>query len=138
MPSELERYLFDLNGYLVLRNALDAEHLRALNAGLDALLPLAIGEWHGYVQGHNYNDNDGFNLQQIYEGGQPFERLIDHPAWNGHVREFVGGEGTFRLASRPGLHRREFRQPARPGRSDRPAFGRAHRHQAHAVPLSKR
>ena len=95
MPSEMERYLFDLNGYLVLRNALDAEHLRELNEGLDALLPLEIGEWHGYVQGHNFNDNDGFNLQQIYEGGQPFERLIDHPSWVEHVKHFVGGEGTF-------------------------------------------
>ena len=25
--------------------------------------------------------NDGLNLQQIYEAGEPFERLIDHPSW---------------------------------------------------------
>ncbi len=95
MPDALERYLFDLNGYLVLRKALDAAHVRELNAGIDALLPLEVGEWNGYVQGHNYGDDDGFNLQQIYEGGEPFERLIDHPAWIGHVKQFVGGEGTF-------------------------------------------
>lgn len=95
MPDELERYLFDLRGYLVLRNALDAAELRALNAGIDALLPLQVGEWQGFVQGHNYGDNDGLNLQQIYEGGAPFEGLIDHPSWIGHVKHFVGGEGTF-------------------------------------------
>ncbi len=95
MPNDLERYLFDLNGYLVLRKALDAEHLRELNEGIDALLPLEIGEWNGYVHGHNYDDDDGFNLQQIYEGGEPFERLIDHPSWIEHVKHFVGGEGTF-------------------------------------------
>ncbi|MDE0608503.1 MAG: phytanoyl-CoA dioxygenase family protein [Anaerolineaceae bacterium] len=95
MPDAMERYLFDLNGYLVLRNAIDPEHLRALNEGIDALLPLEIGEWNGYVHGHNYGDDDGFNLQQIYEGGEPFERLIDHPAWIEHVKHFVGGEGTF-------------------------------------------
>ncbi len=95
MPTELDRYLFDLRGYLVLRNALDAEHLRALNEGLDALLPLEIGEWNGYVQGHNFDDDDGLNLQQIYEGGAPFEGLIDHPSWIDHVKHFVGGEGTF-------------------------------------------
>lgn len=95
MPTDLERYLFDLNGYLVLRKALDTEHLRKLNEGIDALLPLEVGEWNGYVQGHNYGDDDGFNLQQIYEGGEPFERLIDHPSWIEHARQFVGGEGTF-------------------------------------------
>ena len=95
MLTDMDRYLFDLNGYLVLREALDAEHLRELNAGIDALLPLQVGEWRGHVHGHNYGDDDGFNLQQIYEGGEPFERLIDHPAWFEHVKHFVGGEGTF-------------------------------------------
>lgn len=95
MPNELERYLFDLNGYLVLRKALDAEHVRELNEGIDALLPLEVGEWNGYVHGHNYGDDDGFNLQQIYEGGEAFERLIDHPSWIEHATHFVGGEGTF-------------------------------------------
>ena len=95
MPTELERYLFDLRGYLVLRNALDEAELRALNSGIDALLPLEVGEWKGYVHGHNYRDNDGLNLQQIYEGGEAFEGLIDHPSWIDHAKHFVGGEGSF-------------------------------------------
>ena len=38
---------------------------------------------------------EGLNLQQIYEAGKPFEKLIDHPSWINHMLEFVGGEGTF-------------------------------------------
>lgn len=38
------------------------------------------------------------NLQQIYEAGDPFERLIDHPSYVGKVRHFLGGEGTFDYA----------------------------------------
>ena len=94
-PSDLEIYLFDLRGYLVLSGALSAVEVEALNAGIDTLLPLAPGEWRGYIHGHNYNDNDGFNLQQIYEGGEQFEKLIDHPAWIEKMKHFVGGEGTF-------------------------------------------
>ena len=41
---------------------------------------------------------DGLNLQQIYEAGEPFERLIDHPSYVGKVRHFLGGEGTFDYA----------------------------------------
>ena len=35
------------------------------------------------------------NYQQIYEAGEPFEELIDHPAWFDKVRCFVGSEDSF-------------------------------------------
>lgn len=95
MLTDLDIYLFDLRGYLVIENALTADEVVALNAGIDAILPLKHGEWFGYVHGHTYGDDEGLNLQQIYEGGEPFERLIDHPAWIDKVKHFVGGEGTF-------------------------------------------
>jgi ectoine hydroxylase-related dioxygenase (phytanoyl-CoA dioxygenase family) len=95
MLTDLEIYLFDLRGYLVIEQALDPSEVAALNAGIDAILPLKRGEWAGYVHGHAFSDNDGINLQQIYEGGEPFERLIDHPSWIDKVKHFVGGEGTF-------------------------------------------
>src|SRR5215216_5161301 len=95
MPTDLEIYLFDLRGYLLLEQALSKKEVKALNKGIDALLPLKRGEWAGYVHGHAFSDNDGLNLQQIYEGGEPFERLIDHPSWIDKVKHFVGGEGTF-------------------------------------------
>ena len=94
-PTDFETYLFDLRGYLILSAALSSDEVEALNANISALLPLQPGEWRGYIHGHNYNDKDGLNLQQIYEGGAPFEKLIDHPAWFEKVKHFVGGEGTF-------------------------------------------
>lgn len=95
MLTDMDIYLFDLRGYLVLKNALTADEVAALNAGIDAILPLDVGEWYGYVHGHTYGDDEGLNLQQIYEGGEPFEALIDHPSWFEKMKYFVGGEGTF-------------------------------------------
>jgi hypothetical protein len=95
IPTDREIYLFDLRGYLLLRDALSPQEVAACNAGIDAILPIEEEEWVGYVHGHSFKDNDGVNLQQIYEGGAAFERLIDHPNWIEKVRHFVGGEGTF-------------------------------------------
>ena len=95
MVTERERYFFDLNGYLLLKGALSAHEVSEINAAIDALLPLAPGEWKGHVHGHNYGDDDGLNLQQIYEGGPAFEQLIDHPSWIEKVKYFVGGVDTF-------------------------------------------
>ena len=95
MVSERDKYFFDLNGFLLLKGALSGGEVDEINAAIDKLLPIQPGEWKGYVHGHNYGDNDGLNLQQIYEGGAPFERLIDHPAWIEKVKTFVGGAGTF-------------------------------------------
>ena len=95
MVSDLEIYLFDLRGYVVLPNALTLEEVAELNECLDAIPPMEAGEWYGYVHAHRYGTTDGFNLQQIYEAGEPFERLIDHPSWIDKVKHFVGGEGSF-------------------------------------------
>lgn len=93
--SDLEIFLFDLQGYLVLKNALSAEEVAELNRSLDNLPSLKKGEWFGHIQAHSFGEVDGLNLQQIYEAGEPFERLIDHPSWIEKVKYFVGGEGTF-------------------------------------------
>ncbi len=94
-PTAMDDYLFDLRGYLLIERALDAGHVAALNACLDAIPPIQPGQWHGYVHRQVHDEMFGVNLQQIYEAGEPFERLIDHPAWIARVRRFVGGEGTF-------------------------------------------
>ena len=93
--TKRERYFFDLNGYLLLKGALSKQEVADINAAIDALLPVGHNEWKGYVHGHNFGDNDGLNLQQIYEGGAAFERLIDHPSWIEKVKYFVGGADTF-------------------------------------------
>ena len=95
MIDELDTYLFDLRGYIAVPQALDAEEVDELNACIDALPSMEPGDWHGYVQAHTYGTSDGLNLQQIYEAGEPFERLIDHPSWIDRIKFFVGGEGTF-------------------------------------------
>ena len=79
--SKLDEYLFDLNGYLIIKNALSKKELKDLNKILDKLKNLNNNEWAGYVHGHNYGGKEGLNLQQIYEAGKPFEKLIDHPSW---------------------------------------------------------
>lgn len=101
-PSPVEpmqAYLFDLRGYILLKHAIDRDHLAQLNASLDRYLamdpPLWHGEYVGAVHAHSFGGKDGVNLQQIYEAGEPWERLIDHPRWIELVKHFVGGEGTF-------------------------------------------
>lgn len=97
MPiSDLDTYLFDLNGFLVLKQAIPADVLSALNASLDAFLDTKPGEWRGHVHGHFFaSATEGLNLQQIYEAGKPWEYLIDNPAWIDHVKRFVGGQNSF-------------------------------------------
>ena len=94
-PSEMEIYLFDLRGFLILENALTPQEVAELNTGIDALLPIEHNEWDGHVHATNFGAKDGLNLQQIYEAGAPFERLIDHPSWFERVKFFVGGEGSY-------------------------------------------
>jgi hypothetical protein len=86
----LEEYFFDLRGYLVIPRAIDPDHLHALNAWIDALPPLGPDQWLGNIYTHNYGGPDGMNLQDIIEAGEIFERLIDHPAWIGRARHYIG------------------------------------------------
>ncbi len=100
-PTDLEIYLFDLRGFLVLKNALTPQEVAAMNAILDEVPPIKQGEWWGNVHAHSFGTTDGLNLQQIYEAGEPFEQLIDHPSWIEKVKLFVGGEGTFDYSHGP-------------------------------------
>ncbi len=97
--TDREKFFFDLNGFLVLKRAIDVDHLAAINDTLDQIIsldpPLKHGEWYGGVHAHTFGGKDGINLQQIYEAGAPFERLIDHPAWIDKVKTFVGGQDDF-------------------------------------------
>ena len=96
MDFDLDTYLFDLRGYLHLENALTRVEVGELNACLDKIPPIRPGEWFGHIHAHTYGDDtSGLNLQQIYEAGKPFEKLIDHPSWFEKVKRFVGGEGSF-------------------------------------------
>ena len=92
MPTELEDYRFDLQGYLVLENAITKTEVDSLNAGIDALLPMEPQEWQGHVHRHDRGGSSHMHLQNIYEAGKPFEALIDHPSWIDYIIRYVGGD----------------------------------------------
>lgn len=91
----LDDYMFDLQGFLILRNALDPAHLAALNRALDEFPELPWQGWHGHVQRFDNNAHAGCELQNILEAGEPFERLIDHPAWIDRLRKYCGEDDTY-------------------------------------------
>ena len=95
--TALEQYLFDLQGFIIVRQAISRDWVDECNALVDARPEgLCVGDWWGNVHVHTFNQaNNGINLQQIYEAGEPFERLVDNPAWIRKVQHFVGGEGSF-------------------------------------------
>ncbi|MGD7706283.1 phytanoyl-CoA dioxygenase family protein [Microlunatus sp. Y2014] len=92
-PSEMHNYLFDLNGFVILRGALDTDEVARLNAAFDAFpTDLAPWDWWGQVQrSDSEGDNHkGFELQNIVEAGPAFEALIDHPSWINYMRTWTG------------------------------------------------
>lgn len=89
--SEMEKYLFDLNGFIVLKSALSKDEVDACNLTLDGMQDSEPGQWHGRVHGHNFTgSHEGLNLQQIYEAGPAFEKMIDHPSWIDKVIQCLG------------------------------------------------
>lgn len=67
--TDTERYLFDLNGYLVVRGILDTGMVRRLNRALD--------------------ESPDRTLEWLPELGGPFLDLIDHPRVLPYLIEFV-------------------------------------------------
>lgn len=95
-PSALDDFLFDLNGFLVLKNAVDADLLSRLNAEFDAFPDdLGLGEWYRGSQRRDYTPDTGLELHNAVELGRPFEELIDHPSWLAHLRHYCGEEKSY-------------------------------------------
>ncbi len=96
VPTALDEYLFDLNGYVVLPGVLAPPDLVQANALIDTLpQTLARGGWHGWVQREDHADHRGVSFQQVYELGGVFEAMIDHPRYLNYVLRFLGGQGTY-------------------------------------------
>jgi len=95
IPSALDDFLFDLRGYLVLKNAAEAGLVERLNTAIDALPPLQFGQWYGNAQRRDYTQDVGFELHNCVELGGPFEELIDHPGWIDYVRHYCGEEQSY-------------------------------------------
>ena len=85
-PTEMDDFLFDLRGYLILENAIEAELLDQLNPTFDAFpRDLEVGAWYNGAQRRDYTPTAGMELHNCVELGEPFERLIDHPSWINYV-----------------------------------------------------
>ena len=93
--TDLDDYLFDLRGYLILENALSADALTELNAAFDGFPALEWGQWWGNVQRFDNNGAAGIEMQNIVEGGAPFENLIDNPSWINLVRRYCGDQNSY-------------------------------------------
>ncbi len=90
-PSALDDFLFDLRGFLVVRNAIDAGHVARLNDAFDRMpMDLEPGQWIGNSQRRDYGSFAGFELHNCFEADEAFEPLIDHPSWLGHAQRYVG------------------------------------------------
>jgi len=96
IPTDIEEYLFDLQGFVLLRGALSPAEVAACNTAVDRI-PRSLPRlgWHGYVQREDHPEHRGISYQQVYEAGAPFERLIDHLSYINYVLRFVGGQGAF-------------------------------------------
>lgn len=95
-PSSLDDFLFDLNGFLILENAVDEDLLNRLNAEFDEFpREIARGEWYRGAQRRDYSPETGFELHQAVAAGEPFKELIDHPGWFGLVNHYAGEEDSY-------------------------------------------
>ena len=90
-PTPMEEFQFDLNGYCVLRGAIAAAEVAEINRSLDELPRMKLGDWFGFA--HMTAGPGDVSLQQVYELGPAFEKLIDHPAYFEKLRRFIGGNG---------------------------------------------
>ena len=90
MPTELEDYLFDLRGYLVLEKAVSTDHVHQLNTDLDPYVSMKLGGWCQNV--HRLKEHEIHNIIEI---GESFEQLIDHPSWLGYINRYAGSDGLF-------------------------------------------
>ncbi|MBW3635570.1 MAG: phytanoyl-CoA dioxygenase family protein [Armatimonadetes bacterium] len=95
-PSPLDDFLFDLNGYLILKKAADSDLLARLNARFDEFpADLPMGAWLGGAQRRDYTPETGLELHQAVTLGGPFAELIDHPSWINYVRHYGGEEKSY-------------------------------------------
>jgi hypothetical protein len=94
-PTALDDFLFDLNGYLVIKNAASQDLVARLNEAIDELPSLEFGEWLGGAQRRDYTKDTGLEIHQAIELGNPFEELIDCEGWIEYVHRYCGEAGSY-------------------------------------------
>ncbi len=58
MVTDMDTYLFDFRGYLILKSAIGKKHLGRLNDVLDALPEMKPGEWYGTYTGRRSRNRE--------------------------------------------------------------------------------
>lgn len=91
MSNEMEDYLFDLNGYVILKQALSEGEVDELNRDLDRLFAEQPAPDPDQTKRKGY-EAFGRSIGNLVECGPTFEALIDHPSWVDHIRRYIGGE----------------------------------------------
>lgn len=76
--TELDRYLFDLNGYIVVKGALTPQELDTVNREVDACTPAPTEEQPITATMH------------LFRQAQVFRDLIDHPSILPYLMEWIG------------------------------------------------
>jgi hypothetical protein len=93
--TDEQRYLFDLQGYIVLRDVIDPDHLARLNAEMDRIEVMDESEYPGNVHLNNPRTESHLYLTDVLEFGEAFYPLMDHPKVLPAIAEAIGG--PFRL-----------------------------------------
>lgn len=104
---ELDRYMFDLQGYFVIRGAVGPDELGKMNGFYDETArgkeDFGLSAPEARTMMADPDSFDGKELQQGFGGpggcegigGDPaFDCLIDHPSWVDHIRDFTNGDET--------------------------------------------
>ena len=103
---DLDRYLFDLNGFFIIRGAVGKEQLAEYNKHVDDNDPepgvaLGISAEEAQAMMEDPHSPDLKDLQQGFGDGIPalgthpcFDSLIDHPGWISHIKDFVNQDDT--------------------------------------------
>lgn len=92
---DVQDYLFDLRGYIIIKQAVSPDLVSRLNQAIEPYLDLEYLQWRGNIQRFDNNGNAGIELQNIVEAGQPFEELIDHPAYIERLLRYCGEKGSY-------------------------------------------
>lgn len=96
-PDKWDDYCFDLEGFLILENAVSPKLIAEINEKVDEWLVLSDAgeEWLGNVHAvRNESDNShSVSFKNVIEGGSCFEALIDNPNWIEFVKRYVDNHG---------------------------------------------
>jgi len=97
-PTDRENYLFDLRGYIILRQAIPPVQVARLNAAFDRF-PMDLESWdwwNGAQRSDAEGDTDkGYELQNIIGADPAFTELVDHPAWIDYMRTWCGESDSY-------------------------------------------